>query len=279
MAVSPADVRAIVERACARPDVLDACARRDLGAVIAALGSSGLTQGRISALTGIQQGRVSEYATGKRKPTASSTFEAFADGLGLTPAARRALGLAPGSSLAVAGETGPDIDASYPDGAAQAVEKVSALWRVDLADSTSVQRGRVDPRAWGDASLRWLVGPGRATDDRPAGGARIGLADVGRFRSTVDLFADLDNRFGGGHAREALIQYLNTDATRILRGNYTADVGRGLFSAVGEATLLAAWMTYDAVPTSALAQGTSCRRSRLPKPETTGSSERAFLTR
>ena len=34
MAVSSADVRVIVERVCARPEVLDACARRDLGGVI-----------------------------------------------------------------------------------------------------------------------------------------------------------------------------------------------------------------------------------------------------
>jgi hypothetical protein len=45
MAVSTADVRAVVERVCARPDVLDACARRDLGAVIAALGSAGSPKG------------------------------------------------------------------------------------------------------------------------------------------------------------------------------------------------------------------------------------------
>ena len=31
-------------------------------------------------------------------------------------------------------------------------------------------------------------------------------------------------------------------------------MGRELFSAVGEATLLAAWMTYDSAPASALAQ-------------------------
>src|SRR6266404_1224349 len=51
MAVSPADARAMVERVCARPEVLDACARRDLGAVIIALGAAGLTQGRIAELT------------------------------------------------------------------------------------------------------------------------------------------------------------------------------------------------------------------------------------
>jgi hypothetical protein len=84
---------------------------------------------------------------------------------------------------------------------------------------------------------------------------RIGMSDVTRFRATVDLFADLDNRFGGGHARESLIQYLSVDATRLLSGRYTDDVGRALFSAVGEGTLLAAWMTYDSAPMSMLSQG------------------------
>jgi hypothetical protein len=78
-----------VERVCARPDVLDACARRDLGAVISALGTGGLTQGRISELTGIPQGRLSEWKTGKREPKGVTTFQKFASGVGLPPAARR----------------------------------------------------------------------------------------------------------------------------------------------------------------------------------------------
>jgi post-segregation antitoxin (ccd killing protein) len=95
MAVSSADVRVIVDRVCARPDILDACARRDLGAVISALGSAGITQGQISALTGLPQGRLSEWRTGKREPKGVSTFQKFADGVGLPAAARRALGLTP----------------------------------------------------------------------------------------------------------------------------------------------------------------------------------------
>ncbi|MGH3281088.1 MAG: helix-turn-helix domain-containing protein [Trebonia sp.] len=255
MAVSPADVRAMVERACARPDVLDACARRDLGAVITALRSGGLTQGRISALTGIPQGRLSEYATGKRKPQASSTFEAFADGIGLPPAARRALGLAQTATPAnAASEPEDGTRLSYPDGVPGAVDNVSALWRADLADATAFRRGRLDPRAWGDASLKWLVDPGHVPDE-PATGVRIGTGDVARLRATVDMFAELDNRFGGGHAREALVQYLSIDGERLLHARYSEAVGRELFSAVGEATLLAAWMTYDSAPTSPLAQG------------------------
>jgi hypothetical protein len=85
------------------------------------------------------------------------------------------------------------------------------------------------------------------------GGVRIGMSDVERFRATVDMFTQLDDRFGGGQARAALIQYLSTDADRLLRGRYADNAGQALFSAVAEATLLA-WMSYDSRPGSALAQ-------------------------
>ena len=81
------------------------------------------------------------------------------------------------------------------------------------------------------------------------------MSDVERFRATVEMFTKLDDRFGGGHARQALVQYLRTDADRMLSGRYSDAVGRELFTAVGEATLLAAWMSYDSAPASALAQG------------------------
>jgi hypothetical protein len=100
MAVDVPGIREVVQRVCTRKDVLDACVRRDLGAVIAVLGAHGITQGQLSVLTSIPQGRLSEYKTHKRIPTATSTFEMFADGLVMPPAARRALGLAP----AVAGD-------------------------------------------------------------------------------------------------------------------------------------------------------------------------------
>ena len=94
MAVDIPGVREVVERVCARPDVLKACRRRDLSMPITVLCANGVTQAQIAALTGIPQGRISEYKTRKRRPTATATFEAFADGLGLPPAARLALGLA-----------------------------------------------------------------------------------------------------------------------------------------------------------------------------------------
>jgi transcriptional regulator with XRE-family HTH domain len=95
VAVERPGVLEIVERICARQDVNDACQRRDLGAIIRILGTHGVTQGAIAGLTGISQGRLSEYKSGKRLPLASSTFESFADGLAMPAHARRALGLAP----------------------------------------------------------------------------------------------------------------------------------------------------------------------------------------
>ena len=263
MVLAISEVRGIVERACARQDVLDACARRDLGAVITVLNAHGLTQGQIADLTGIPQGRLSEYARRKRTPRASTTFEAFADGLGMPPAARQALGLVAtqsggtGISLAHSQRT-PDLDAGleYPGRPAQAAGNVFMLWRADLADQGVLERGLIRPAAWNDASLGWLVdpasGPGTAVDS--LGGVRVGMGDVERFRATVELFSQLDDRFGGGHARQSLIQYLSTDGERLLRGRYPESVGGALFSAVAEATLLAAWMSYDATPRSSLAQ-------------------------
>jgi hypothetical protein len=89
-------------------------------------------------------------------------------------------------------------------------------------------------------------------------GVSIGTSDVERSRTTVDMFAKLDDRFGGGHARQALIQYLRTDADRMLSGKYTEAIGRELFAAVGDVTLLA-WMSYDSAPASALPRGISSR--------------------
>jgi transcriptional regulator with XRE-family HTH domain len=94
MAVDTPAIREVVERVFARPDVLNACKRRDISTMITILGANGVTQAEIAALMGkTTQGRLSEYKMHKRAPT-METFKKFADGLGLPPAARLALGLA-----------------------------------------------------------------------------------------------------------------------------------------------------------------------------------------
>jgi hypothetical protein len=104
------------------------------------------------------------------------------------------------------------------------------------------------------AALAGRSGQQPGTSAESLGGRRIGMADVERFRATVELFVQLDDRFGGGHARHSLIQYLRSDGERLPRGRYPGAVGTALYSAVAEATLLAAWMSYDATPRSPQAQ-------------------------
>jgi hypothetical protein len=259
MALSASDVPGIVERVCARQDVLDACSNRDLGAVIEVLGAHGVTQGQLAGLTGIPQGRLSEYKKRRRVARASSTFEAFADGLGMPAVARQALGLAPDRSAR--GSTEPESPDQlppgaglvYPDEPLEAADTVALLWRADLGDAPPL-RVPLKPGAWNEASLRWLVDPGLRQNLESTGRVRIGMADIQRFQATVELFTQLDHRFGGGHARQSLVQYLSTDADRLLHGQYTETVGRALYSATAEATLLAAWMSYDSAPDSSLAQ-------------------------
>ena len=229
--------------------------------VIEILNSSGLTQGQIGTLTGLHQNRLSDYKTGKHVPKEYSVFASFADGLALPSAARQALGLDADSRSA--GEIGvpqqrpalfAEISLGYPDTPARAATNVVLLWQADLGDEGVPVRGRIDPGAWSDASLRWLVDPASPLEAERPGGVRVGMGDVERFRVTVQTFSHLDDRFGGGHARHALIQYLSSDGDRLLRGRYTETVGSALFSSVAEATLLGAWMTYDSAPRSALAQ-------------------------
>ncbi|MBB4913348.1 hypothetical protein [Streptosporangium saharense] len=133
---------------------------------------------------------------------------------------------------------------TYPETLAEGMETVVQLWQADLDEASVLLKGQVSGPAWNDASLAWLLTT-HSTGDESAYGSRVGEADVTRFRATIDLFAQMDNRFGGQHARKALIQYLATDGVRLLRGQVTDKTKRCLFSAVSEATLLSAWMSYD----------------------------------
>ncbi|MFI0961021.1 hypothetical protein ACH4S8_06360 [Streptomyces sp. NPDC021080] len=146
-------------------------------------------------------------------------------------------------------ESGRDtslMDVSYPASPDDAIEAVGQLWRADLNRYEPLLQAEPSEPAWNEASLRWLVAPEPAVPRQRRAGIRVGLGDVAAIKTTADMFAELDDRFGGDHARHAAIQYLSAEVAPLLRGQYTEQVGRALLSTAAEATLLAGWMSYDA---------------------------------
>jgi hypothetical protein len=150
-----------------------------------------------------------------------------------------------GMGDAAASAVQPDLGLDFPEGHEATSKTVADLWRADLAEATSLVRALPDSAAWNTATLRWLVAPSDGELSRAGGNQAIGAADIEMIRSTADAFSMLDGKFGGGHARRALIQYLHTDVRPMLDGKYSDAIGRDLHSAVAEALLLAGWMSYD----------------------------------
>ena len=142
-------------------------------------------------------------------------------------------------------EVSADLGLTYPDKAADGITLVTDLWQADIGGASALLTAPADVGAWNDASLSWLVAA-RHDAASGTGSRKVGPADIAGIRGTVEMFDRLDGQHGGGHARRALIEFLRTDLAGLLRGTYDADVGRELFRAAAQATLLGAWMSYDA---------------------------------
>ncbi|WP_310727998.1 regulator [Streptomyces sp. N2A] len=76
-------------------------------------------------------------------------------------------------------------------------------------------------------------------------GSKVTSGDIAALRSVGELFRALDHAYGGGHARQALVRYLEHEAEPMLRGTYGEATGRRLFAAVADLTRLAGWTSYD----------------------------------
>ncbi|MET9863053.1 regulator [Streptomyces smyrnaeus] len=102
-------------------------------------------------------------------------------------------------------------------------------------------------------------------------GQRVSGGDVAALRSVCELFRALDHAYGGGHARQALVRYLEHEAEPMLRGVYGEQLGRRLFSAAADLTRLAGWTSYD-IAAHGLAQRYFVQALRL----TQAAGDRAF---
>lgn len=139
----------------------------------------------------------------------------------------------------------PDLGLAYPYRPDDGVGSVAELLEADLTGTAIIGDAPANVAAWHDASMAWLVG---AQEQLGAGSGptKVGASDVKRLRVMRSTFDRLDSTFGGAHARNALVQYLRGELPRLLRAQGSTDVRAALFSAAGESTQLAAWMSYDA---------------------------------
>ncbi|MEU5425433.1 regulator [Streptomyces olivoreticuli] len=156
----------------------------------------------------------------------------------------------------------------------EAIDIVSGLWRKDSGSHTELRKIAFTPAGLVVPSRDWLIG---RADDRVARGAapvpvtdggarvpaqarglpprqrhaergpggRVSMGDIAALRSVGELFRTLDHAYGGGHARQALVRYLEHEAEPMLRGTYGEAAGRRLFGAVADLTRLAGWTSYD----------------------------------
>src|SRR5262249_13326812 len=59
------------------------------------------------------------------------------------------------------------------------------------------------------------------------------------------LFQEMDVMRGGGHARGALVEYMNSYVLPLVRREHNADVQFALYEAAAEQAYLVGWMAYD----------------------------------
>ncbi|MGW5336595.1 regulator [Streptomyces bauhiniae] len=148
----------------------------------------------------------------------------------------------------------------------EAVDIVSGLWRKDSGSHAELRKIAFTPAGLVVPSRDWLIGkaddrvarepavrvPAQAGPVRapapPAGrpsGHRVTGGDLAALRSVGELFRALDDQYGGGHARQALVRYLEHECEPMLRGSYSEQTGRRLFGAAADLTRLAGWTSYD----------------------------------
>ncbi len=235
------EVREIVKRVFARQDVIEACRRRerrDIGLIISTLGSHGISQGVIAGLTGIPQGRLSEYNTGKRLPTLN-TLEDFANGLGVPEQARRALGLAPGDDGAAASAANASAEpTAMPD-------LLTVAW---MAGSLN---NHVDRRAVLQLAATLVAAPLLGVEEPME---RLAYALIGPTALQEDTVTFLEQRTVGLHRIEPMFQarlvhrsimsHLR-EITALLEGHPHDPLRSRLARVAGESAVLAAWTAWD----------------------------------
>ncbi|TMQ90991.1 helix-turn-helix transcriptional regulator [Actinomadura soli] len=130
---------------------------------------------------------------------------------------------------------------------ADTVESCGELWRWDVDPARRRLLGTMPfvPAVLSEWLLSWNLDPVDELRGRVGPGTSVGMEDVRRIREATQAFSQMDEQFGGGLVRPAVVDYLNTKVAPLLEGRYSEEVGEHLASAAALMTELAGWEAYD----------------------------------
>jgi hypothetical protein len=125
-------------------------------------------------------------------------------------------------------------------------DQAASQWSLDMQRRQFLKGSAYAAAASTGPALQWFLGRPE-TIVRENGTVLVGRPHIESIRAMTKTFRSLDNRFGGGHARDSVIRYLATEVAPLIRdGRFSSTIGPQLLSAAAETTQLAGWMTYDA---------------------------------
>jgi hypothetical protein len=129
---------------------------------------------------------------------------------------------------------------------AECVTAATRLWSADAEQRRFLSSSDVALSASQAAALQWLVRPVPGPPSWP-GQRRVGEPELAAIQDMVTSYRELDNRFGGGRVRGAVVHYLNAEVAPLLAdGRFDSKTGGRLAAAGAELAQLAGWMAYDA---------------------------------
>lgn len=200
--------------------------KRDMGAVFVLLRRHGISQRRISALTGQSQSEVSEICHG-RQVMAYEVLARIASGLGIPPGLM-GMAYSPDTVVSAALTASPLAAREVTDSMPDRREFLGVLAKVAVGVSLSA------------ADLAILSAPATAT---PAP-TRVGTTEVVQLRELTRVLWVQEKRLGGGAVREGALAQLGW-GQQLLRGSYTDMVGRELYGVLADLFGLVGWSSHD----------------------------------
>lgn len=125
-----------------------------------------------------------------------------------------------------------------------AVRMLSKLWALDAMRRRNVVKSTFSPSVFGPASREALVMPADAVIGGH-GQHKVTTVDIDLLDEQTRLYGRLDSQHGGGKFRGVFASLMDTHATPMLNGHFSARTGRRLYGSVVDAVLAMASMAYD----------------------------------